>query len=176
MKYIYSISIFLILFSLSVSASFNNHLRQDTTIQIKKIEFSRNITGPGISFDDLLLNNRFKVIFDLNGSVLLTWPGKCPAKFLGRNIICSYHGNISKKEFYKLSKYLKKIQFLQLEENYTQDTDDVGYHIYEIIYNDNKIKKIIDSNYEIKKIKKLRKKIYKIKNKIKWTPTLIDSN
>jgi hypothetical protein len=49
--------------------------------------------------------------------------------------------------------------------------DDVGYHIYLIKYNGIE-KKIFDENYEVDVLKKLRKKLIKLKNEIKWTPVI----
>lgn len=92
-------------------------------------------------------------------------------------LICSYEGSISKKEFKQLSRYLLKIDFLNLKEKYIQTPgpneepyDDLGSVSFTIFYNDNYSKTIVDENLEIPKLLVLRKKIVDLKKKIKWTP------
>lgn len=58
-----------------------------------------------------------------------------------------------------------------MKDRYIQDMDDVGYDIYLIKYNGIE-KNIFDENYEVDVLKKLRKKIIKLKNEIKWTPVI----
>ena len=143
---------------------------EDTSIKIQQIEFSQNHTGFA-TYNDLLINYYYKLIFDSNGKATLTWPFKCPVKIGETKIICAYNGNISKKQFNKLAGYLKRVDFINLKDRYTQDMDDVGYHIYDIKYNGIS-KKIFDENYEVKVLNKLRKKFIKLKNEIKWTAIL----
>ena len=160
MKCFYSTITILILFNSPVNASFDNNLRQDSAIQINKIEFSHNHTG-FITFNDLLINYYFKLIFEPNGKVSLTWPFKCPVKIGGKKIICAYIGNISKKKFNELARYLKRVDFINLKDRYTQDMDDVGYDKYLIKYNGIE-KEIFDENYEVAILKNLKKRIIKI--------------
>jgi hypothetical protein len=144
--------------------------KNDTSIEIEQIEFSQNHTG-FVTYDDLLINYYFKLIFDSSGKVTLTWPFKCPVQIGEREIICAYNGNISKSKFNQLARYLIRIDFKNLKDRYIQDMDDVGYHIYLIKYNGIE-KKIFDENYEVDVLKKLRKKLIKLKNEIKWTPVV----
>lgn len=144
--------------------------KKDTSIKIQQIKFSQNQTG-FVTYNDLLINYYFKLIFDSSGKVTLTWPFKCPVQIGEKKIICAYNGNISKSKFNQLARYLTRIDFKNMKDRYIQDMDDVGYDIYLIKYNGIE-KKIFDENYEVDVLKKLRKKIIKLKKEIKWTPVI----
>lgn len=150
--------------------------RNGTRINITKISMSYHLGWPTIV--PLLEMPYYRLIIESNGNAILKWPGNCPQS---RNnyLICSYEGSISKKEFKQLSRYLLKIDFLNLKEKYIQAPgpneepyDDWGSVSFTIFYNDNYSKTIVDENLEIPKLLVLRKKIVDLKKKIKWTPVI----
>ena len=164
----------LILFvSLVVNFSAVGQSKNDTRININQILFSYYSGMTTVA--PLLEMPYYRLIIESNGKAILKWPGNCPQS---RNnyLICSYEGSISKKEFKQLSRYLLKIDFLNLKEKYIQTPgpneepyDDLGSVSFTIFYNDNYSKTIVDENLEIPKLLVLRKKIVDLKKKIKWT-------
>jgi hypothetical protein len=124
----------------------------DTTIKINKIRFYQNMRW-WESKSSLLESNRFYIIFNPDGKVLLKWPDPCNEKNL--NFICAYSGSITPSQFKRLANYLHKNHFLELNDQYKENREEEldnekGHKIYYINYNDNKI--------------------IKLKKKIKWTP------
>ena len=145
-------------------------------ISIDKILMNYHLGWPTIV--PLLEMPYYRLIIESNGNVILKWPGNCPQS---RNnyLICSYQGRISKKEFKQLSRYLFKINFLNLKEKYIQEPgpneepyDDWGSVSFTIFYNDNFSKKIVDENLEMPQLVNLRNMIVDLKKKIKWMPVV----
>jgi hypothetical protein len=150
----------------------------DTLNEIHKISFYQNMRW----WEDqssLLNGHRFFIIFMPNGKVVLKWPDPCNPN--NRNFICSYTGWIRPSVFKRLVNYLYQIRFLELKERYIEDRDEEvdrekGHAVYFIDYNEKYIKKITDYRLDVPELKPLHNRILKLKKKIKWTPTLIDSN
>jgi hypothetical protein len=159
-------------FSVTFCSAMNKNLirsKTDSIYLISKITFTVNPSGFDIAYNDLKINNQYKIIIDSNGKVELTWPGKCPNKTL---LTCSYFGKIPKDKFNEIKKYLIQINFIKLAEDYDEETDDSGSNTYEIIFNNDKRKYIRDPNYNIPILIELKKKIIKIKNETKWSENI----
>jgi hypothetical protein len=127
------------------------------------------------SKSSLLEGNRFYIIFEPDGKVLLKWPDTCNEKNL--NFICAYLGSISPKQFKRLANYIYKSNFLELNDQYKENREDEvdrekGHTIYYINYNDNQVKIIKDYRLDVPVLKSLGNKIIKLKKKIKWTPVV----
>jgi hypothetical protein len=174
----------LLILSLFILANFDANAKvkseikkiNDTLLKIQKIEFSYNSSVFDIR--PLLEMPSYSLIIESNGNAVLKWPRKCPAT-RNNELICSYKGKISKKEFKKISRYLLSIDFLNLKEKYLQEPepnselyDHWGSASFTIFYNDNYYKKIIDENLLMPQLAKLREQIVILKKKIKWTPVL----
>lgn len=162
-----SIYTFLILFSnnflfANIIQSDTNSLLNDSTILIKKIEFS-HISG-ALELKDVLTSKSYKIIIDSNCNLELTRPGKCPSSSIYN---CSYYGKITKKELNKINLILSR-NICLFKNLYSLDADDVGYDIIKIYYNNNKEFEIIDESHENIELIKLKKKIIKIKDKVSW--------
>lgn len=164
MKKIISSLFLLILFNSIVKADSNI----DSTITINGIEYFACIGGY-TNFKGILTGNLFRIEFSSNGDVKLSCPVSAPKKVFGNSKICFYNGHITTKKYDKLCKFILRNDFLQMNDRYTQDMADVGCNIYVIQYNGLK-KTIIDENYNIIFLKRLKKRIIKFRDKIKWTP------
>ena len=148
----------------------------DTLLKIQKIEFLYNSSVFDIR--PLLEMPSYLFIIESNGNVVLKWPRKCPAS-KNNELIRSYKGKISKKEFKEISRYLLSIDFLNLKEKYLQEPepnselyDHWGSASFTIFYNDNYYKKMIDENLLIPQLAKLREQIVILKKKTKWWPVV----
>jgi hypothetical protein len=86
------------------------------------------------------------------------------------HIILSYNGKISKRKFKKLSSKLKEFNFTKLNNEYLTNWEDVGGDTYEITYNQNNQKKILDENFEIDGLREFKEMLIKLKKEIKWVP------
>ena len=174
----------LLILSLFIFANFDANAKvkseikkiNDTLLKIQKIEFLYNSSVFDIK--PLLEMPSYLLIIESNGNAVLKWPRKCPES-RNNELICSYKGKISKKEFKKISRYLLSIDFLNLKEKYLQEPepnselyDHWGSASFTIFYNDNYYKKIIDENLLMPQLAKLREQIVILKKKIKWTPVV----
>lgn len=163
-----------IISSLFLLISFNSIVKADssidTTITISGIEYFACIGGY-TDFKGILTGDLFRIEFSSNGHAKLSCPVSSPKKVFGNSKICFYDGYVTTKEYDKLCKFLLRNDFLQMKDRYTQDMDDVGCNIYVIQYNGLK-KTIIDENYNIKILKRLKKRIIKFRDKVKWTPVV----
>ena len=174
-------TIFIILLSCIVFSSIaNDNLSidkvEDTSIKIQKIEFS--YYSGKFDMRPLLEMPNYLFTIESKGNAVLKWPRKCPAS-RNNELICSYSGKISKKDFKEISRYLLSIDFLNLKEKYLQEPepnlelyDHWGSATFTIFYNDNYYKKIVDENLLMPQLAKLREQLVILKNKIKWTPVV----
>ena len=140
------------------------------TITINKIIF--NVSGnPGWDNNELLKKNQFTIIFKEGGEVELTSNGTYPHRSKQKGVIYSYFGKIDRSEFEKLSRFLKKISFITLQNEYSDEVwEDGGSRNYTIFYNQSKIKSIRVENYEeIKELRKFSEMIMNFKKQIKWS-------
>lgn len=169
MKYIFILIFVVFLNNNFCSAmSINLYSAEDTINTISKISFTISSSG-WRTFEDLLTNSNYRIIIDSSCKVELTWPGKCPNKDL---MACSYFGKISRKEFEKLKKIILVKNLLELKNVYDTEFSDNGVEIYKIIFNDNEEKIILDSDYHIKSLNRLRYMIIKLKKNIVWKPDI----
>ncbi len=165
MKYIFIlIFVFFLNNNFCSAMSINLHSAEDTIDTISKISFTISSSG-WRTFEDLLTNSYYRIIIDSSCKVELNWPGKCPNKDL---MACSYFGKISRKEFEKLKKIILVKNLLELKNVYDTEFSDNGVEIYKIIFNDNEEKIILDSDYHIKSLNRLRYMIIKLKKNIIW--------
>lgn len=144
----------------------------DSVIKISKISMFQNIRWWEWE-KPLLENDRFYIILESSGKVILKGPVLCNPN--NQNIICSYTGWIRPSAFKRMANYLYQIRFLELKEKYIEDRDEEvdrekGHAVYFIDYNEKYIKKIIDYRLDVPELKPLRNRILKLKKKIKWTP------
>ncbi len=167
------IKLFLILFLIICNLSKanqnyinNKYILKDTTV-IHQIIFSRS-GNPGWDVQVELEKNLYTIIIEENGMVLLNVMGKNSSPF--DHIIVSYNGKISKRKFKKLSSKLKEINFTKLNNEYLTNWEDVGGDTYEITYNQNNQKKILDENFEIDGLREFKEMLIKLKKEIKWVP------
>ena len=70
----------------------------------------------------------------------------------------------------KLKKIILVNNLLELKNVYDTEFSDNGVEIYKIIFNDNEEKIILDSDYHIKSLNRLRYMILKLKKNIIWKP------
>ena len=174
----------LLIFSLFIFFNFNANAKvksetkkiNDTLLKIQKIEFSYNSSV--FDMRPLLEMPSYLFIIESKGNAVLKWPRKCPSS-RNNELICSYSGKISKKDFKEISRYLLSIDFLNLKEKYLQEPepnselyDHWGSATFTIFYNDNYYKKIVDENLLMPQLAKLREQLVILKNKIKWTPVV----
>jgi len=174
----------LLIFSLFILFNFNANARvksetkkiNDTLLKIQKIEFS--YYSGRFDMRPLLEMPNYLFTIESKGNAVLKWPRKCPAS-RNNELICSYSGKISKKDFKEISRYLLSIDFLNLKEKYLQEPepnselyDHWGSATFTIFYNDNYYKKIVDENLLMPQLAKLREQLVILKKKIKWTPVV----
>jgi hypothetical protein len=174
MKKYFILSIALFFFALKSYAFYRNGKVNfvDTAIKINKIRFYQNM-GWWESKSSLLESNRFYIIFNPDGKVLIKWPDPCNEKNL--NFICAYSGSVTPRQFKRLSNYLYKNNFLELKDQYKENREEEvdnekGYTIYYIDYNNNQVKIIKDYRLDVPELKSLGNKIIRLKKKIKWSP------
>jgi hypothetical protein len=159
---------FIILFFLF--SKYSGFSQTKDTITINKIIF--NVSGnPGWDNNELLKKNQFTIIFKEGGEVELTSNGTYPYRSKQKGVIYSYFGKIDKSEFEKLSRFLKKINFITLQNEYSDEVwEDGGSRNYTIFYNQSKIKSIrVENIDEIKELRKFSEMIMNFKKQIKWS-------
>lgn len=145
----------------------------DSNIIIKKVIFTNGGGWPEIK--QLPENNRYKLIIESNGRMILQWPGECPPS-INNQLICFYKGQITLNEYKKISNQLFKMDFANLKElqlDYENQqpikTEDQSRDTYEIYFN-NSIKKILVENHDHTGLNQLKKMLNEIKLKTKWEP------
>jgi hypothetical protein len=158
----------ILLLSILMCFGMVGYSQPNETITINKIIY--NISGnPFWDNNELLEKNQFTIIFKEGGEVELTRNDNYRSKQKG--VIYSYFGKIDKSEFEKLSRFLKKINFITLQNEYSDEVwEDGGSKNYSIFYNESKIKEIrVEYNQEIKELRKFREMIMNLKKQIKWS-------
>jgi hypothetical protein len=140
---------------------------KDTLISVNKITMSRN-SGIVADTKELLKNSSFSIIIDSSGYVELKWPGKV----IKNNSLTTltYSGKITKDDLNNLERYIKVTNLLNLEYYHEPEAEHPTCIIYDIEYNNNKHKKFIDCNQEIKILNTFGKIIESLKSEIKWLP------
>ena len=160
----------ILLLSILMFLGMVGYSQKKDSITINKIIF--NISGnPGWDNKELLEKNQFTIIFKEGGEVELTSNGTYPHRSKQKGVIYSYFGKIDKSEFEKLSRFLKKINFITLQNEYSDEVwEDGGSRSYSIFYNQSKIKEIrVENIEEIKELRKFREMIMNLKKQIKWS-------
>lgn len=141
------------------------HIPQDSIYSISKIVYTIGIPPFGV-FDDLKINESYKIIIDSNGIVELTWINKCPNKDL---MVCSYFGKITTNEFKKIKVFIIESGFMNLNKNYKDEFSESSQS-FNITFNKNIVKEVEDSTFEIVIFNNLKQMILDLKKYIKWVP------
>jgi hypothetical protein len=161
--------LFLFLIICNICKANHNYTLKDTTV-IHQISFYRN-GNPAYDYSrEELDKQRFNIIFEENGNVLL---------YVERNkimitdhVFVSYTGKISRRKFTNLTKKLKQINFTELKELYILpiEFEHTTSDSYIITYNNGIKKKIEDRIYDVDGLKEFRELLIKLKKEIKWVP------
>jgi hypothetical protein len=160
-----------IIFSIFLKISYSKPYSDlSTKPKVNKIEFARSGYMGLSDMRQLPENNNYIMIIEQNGNAILKWNGKCPPS---RNniLICSYKGNITKKQFKTLCKKLYEINFIDLQEEYKPlyETEHSPYiaDSFEIMYNNVMKKNIVDRN-QVDVLKEFKEMIFKLRKEVKW--------
>ncbi len=156
-----------------IAITLHSSANKDSALNINKISIVLYRTWP-TSLHRLDSSNSYRFIIESNGNAILKWPNSCPPS---RNniLVCSFKGKIPPRKFVSLVRFLKRIDFVHLNDVYNwgldeESIDDRGVERFEIQFNNNQTKSIKYERIDIKNLNKLREKMVKIKKSIKWEP------
>ena len=158
----------ILLLSILMFLGMVGYSQPNESIKINKIIYNIS-SNPFWDNNELLEKNQFTIIFKEGGEVELKRNDSYRPKQKG--VIYSYFGKIDNSEYEKLSRFLKKINFITLQNEYSDEVwEDGGSRTYSIFYNQSKIKEIrVENIEEIKELRKFSKMIMNLKKQIKWS-------